>query len=468
MDKAQHLESSFIGVNLSEKISKWPALVTFSATLVLIPVRYSIELMGRPIPPVYRNYTDFLLYASDIPLAATLVLWVLSLLLSPRKLTLGPRHIWIPLAGLTLTGMISVSSSYDRALSIYHTIRLAVLFVFYVFIVNEVRSAIWVLIPVSAQVLTQSIVALAQFIAQRSVDLQNLGELYLNPSWAGISVVIANDVRLLRAYGLSDHPNILGGCLAFGMVLLLAAYLKRPMQPALLAGFLVGLPALLVTFSRSAWLAFLTGAMVLVGAEMIHRRWNSIKSLLWLILISMMLIAPIFLAYARFFGVRLNAGNSFNTPSAEQQSLGERALLIHYAAPIFESHLLTGVGLGASPLAFKAYYPDFPVPYEPPHLALVDAALETGIPGFIFYLALLVSPFIIAIRRYRSLLSNPLTLTALTLLLSITIVGFFDYYTWLLFPGRLWQWLAWGLWAAALTQATQTTQSAIQDPSNGA
>jgi hypothetical protein len=43
-------------------------------------------------------------------------------------------------------------------------------------------------------------------------------------------------------------------------------------------------------------------------------------------------------------------------------------------------------------------------------------------------------------------------LTAIALLLSITIVGFFDYYTWLLVPGRLWQWLAWGLWAAAYKQ----------------
>ncbi len=466
MEKTQRLERSFIGITLSEKITRWPALFAFNATVILIPARYSIELMGRAVPPVYRSYTDFLLFASDIAMSLTLILWALSLLFSPRKLTLGPRHIWIPLAGLTLAGGVSILSSYDRALSIYHVIRLAALFIFYVFIVNEIRSVVWVLIPVGIQVATQSAVGLAQFIAQRSVNLQMLGEFPLNPSWAGISVVIANSVRLLRAYGLSDHPNILGGCLAFGLILLLAAYLKRPMHPALLAGFLPALPALLVTFSRSAWLAFLAGAMVLVGAEMFHRRWDSIKPLLWLILISMVLLAPIFIAYARFFGVRLNAGNSFNTPSAEQQSIGERALLINYAAPIFKSHLLTGVGLGASPLAFKAYYPNFPVPYEPPHLTLVDSALETGILGFIFYLALLVFPFIIAIRGYKSLLSNPLTLAALTLLLSVTIVGFFDYYTWLLVPGRLWQWLAWGLWAAALTQAARSNQSATQDSSN--
>ena len=33
-------------------------------------------------------------------------------------------------------------------------------------------------------------------------------------------------------------------------------------------------------------------------------------------------------------------------------------------------------------------------------------------------------------------------------LLAVTLIGLFDYYTWLLAPGRLWQWLAWGLWGS--------------------
>jgi hypothetical protein len=32
-------------------------------------------------------------------------------------------------------------------------------------------------------------------------------------------------------------------------------------------------------------------------------------------------------------------------------------------------------------------------------------------------------------------------------LLAATVVGFLDYYTWLLAPGRLWQYVIWGLWA---------------------
>jgi O-antigen ligase len=309
----------------------------------------------------------------------------------------------------------------------------------------------------------QSIVALAQFIAQRSVDLQKLGEQYLNPAWSGVSIVVANGVRLLRAYGLSDHPNILGGCLAFGLLLMLVAYLHIPRPFPILTAIIPAFPALLVTFSRSAWLAFLCGAVFIIGVELLARRWESMRQLTWLALMSVFLFAPFLLAYTKFFGARLNADNTFNTPSVEQQSIGERFLLINSTLPIFVDHIFFGVGLGTSPNALKAYYPDFPVAYEPPHLTIFDAALETGLLGAVFYLALIISPPVIFFLHRVSLLSNPLTTTAVALLLAIAVIGFFDYYTWLLVPGRLWQWLAWGLWAAAL-QGTEKPGSTLSPP----
>jgi O-antigen ligase len=265
-----------------------------------------------------------------------------------------------------------------------------------------------------------------------------------------VSVVVDNGVRLLRAYGLSDHPNILGGCLAFGLVIIIAAYLHVLRPLPILTAIVTAFPALAVTFSRAAWLAFVGGLVFIVALDLIARNWESIRRLGWLALMCAFLLAPLLIAYSRFFGVRLNANNSFNTPSVEQQSIGERILLINYALPILVDHPFFGVGLGASPNALKVYYPGFPVTYEPPHFAVFDSALETGLLGAVFYLALIFSPFVFFFKHRKSLLSNRLTSTAAALLLSITIVGLFDYYTWLLVPGRLWQWLAWGLWAAAL------------------
>ncbi len=452
---------------INQKISSaltFTSRLAFAFTVVLIPVRYRFILLKQSIPPVYADYTNLLLFIADIFMLATLALWGLSFLFSPRRITPGPRHVWIPLIGLTAAGWISVISSFNRMLSIDHSIRLVALFVFYLFVVNEIHSVNWIIYPVGLQAVSEAIVAIAQFIAQRSVDLQRFGELVLDPAWSGISIVAANGVRLLRAYGLSDHPNILGGCLAFALLILLAAYLRQSTRTTALIFFLPALPALLVTFSRSAWLAFLIGAAFIILAEMIHRGQKSAPRLLWLALVGAIILAPFILAYARFFGVRLGAGNSFNKPTVEQQSLGERVLLIQYAAPIFWQHPLTGVGLGISPLAFKTYYPQFPVAYEPIHFALLDAALETGALGAVFYFLLIILPFVTFFEQRQSLLSNPLTAAAAALLLAVTVVGFFDYYTWMLAAGRLWLYLALGLWAAALDRIPRQSRTASGPP----
>ncbi len=421
----------------------------FAAAVILIPLRFRFVLLARPALPVYGDYTDFLLYAADVAILLMLVSWLTSLALARRAITMGPRHIWIPLAGLTLAGWVSAFSSYDAPLSVYHAIRLLALFWFYVFVVNEIGSPRWILIPVGLQLATESIVALAQFVAQRSVGLQFLGEPWLDPSASGTSVVTAGGARLLRAYGLTDHPNILGGCLAFGLVLLLLACLRAAKPSGAWAAFLPAAAALLVSFSRAGWLAFGVGALFVAGAELFHRRWQSLRAGAWLGLACCLVLGAFILAYPQFFGVRVNAGNSFSGPSQERQSIGQRIILVKLDMPLLLAHPLTGVGLGASPIAMRAAYPAYTLNYEPPHWALFDAALETGLLGMLPYLALLIFPLVVFIRR-KSLWSDPVATTTLALLLSVTVVGFFDYYTWLLDPGRLWQWLAWGLWGLAV------------------
>lgn len=129
--------------------------------------------------------------------------------------------------------------------------------------------------------------------------------------------------------------------------------------------------------------------------------------------------------------------------------MDERAYLNDSANRIFVKHPLTGVGLGASPVAMKNEYPEFPTHYQPPHFTLLVVALETGIFGAVFYFLSMVLPWIILLRR-RDLWSNPNAIGAACLLLAVTVVGFFDYYTWFSTAGRLWQWLVWGLAAAAM------------------
>jgi O-antigen ligase len=425
------------------------ARVSFAAVLFFTPFRWRIVLWSRPTFPVYPDYTDFLLYSADIALIFTIVFWGCSLLLSPRKLALGSALIWISLICLTLAGLVSSVGGEDSVLSRYQGVRLVLLFLFYLYIVNEITLPEWVLVPVGLQILLQSVIAISQSLLQRSLGWLSLGELRLDPQVAGVSIVPSGGLRFLRAYGLADHPNILGGCLAFGLILLFAwmMYGSSKSRWFALIAFLPGLLALVLTFSRSAWLGFLTGASFMVGLEALLRRWNSVKYAALIASISLLIVIPLLNKNAELFRVRMDVTSA--EERFEQQSLDERAFLIRSGATIFAEHSALGIGLGASPLALKSRFPGFPTNYQPPHYTLLVAAMETGVVGAAFYSFLIVAPVIDFLSHWRAYVERPVLLGAFALLLALMVIGLFDYYTWLNNAGRIWQWLAWGLWSTA-------------------
>lgn len=426
------------------------ARIAFALMIVFLPFRWRLELWQRPFFPVYSDYTNFHLFASDIALVFTLAFWGCSWIVRPRKITLGVPILFVCLAGLTLAGWISVVGSVDPILSRYHAVRFLFLLALYLFIVNEIPSPHWVIAPAALQIIIQSMIGIGQSFAQSSLGFQRFGEHLLDPARSGVSIIPVDGMRLLRAYGLSDHPNILGGCIAFGLVLLLAATLYgKNRQPALAsAAFLFAFPALVMTFSRSAWLSLMVGASFMVGFEAFARRWDSIKRAILLGMLSLLVVSPFFLQNQGAFLSRVNAGDV-----AQDDPMRERAFLMEAGNTLFVEHAAIGIGLGASPLAMKERFENFPLDFQPPHYALLNAAMETGVIGGAFYLLLLLAPWVMFLIRWRDWIHKPLTMGSLGLLLALSMVGLFDYYTWMYAPGRLWQWLGWGLFSAAAARA---------------
>ncbi len=422
------------------------ARVFFALGIILAPLRWRIVLWSRPTFPVYPDYTNFLIYASDIALIGTLGFWGLSLFLLPRKLHPGSASIWIPLIGLTLAGFVSTFGGIDPVLSWYQVIRLVLLFLFYLYIVNEIIAPAWVLVPVGLQLILQSMVAIPQSVLQNSIGLSALGELRLDPNAAGTGIVSVGGLRSLRAYGLADHPNILGGCLAFGLVLLLACivYGKSRSRWLALTAFLPGLLALVMTFSRSAWLGFFTGSLFIVGVDAFAHKWDSVKRAVMLGCLGLLLVGPFIIKNISLFSSRVNGLDLSQDPAMQ-----ERAYLIGAGNTIFVEHSALGVGLGASPLAMKSRFPDLRTNFQPPHYTLLEVAMETGVFGATFYFLLMVLPVMLFLARWRTYAEQPIMVGAFALLLALMVVGFFDYYPWLNEAGRIWQWLAWAVWSGA-------------------
>ena len=414
-----------------------------------MPFRLRLAQWPRIVGSIWSDYTDFIIFASDAAMLVTLGLWVLANGFSKKRIERGPGFFTWPILALCLVGLLSIIISVDKALSFYHVIRLLLLFGLYLLIINEIRSADQLIVPISLMIGIQALVAILQFWSQADIGLQALGEYALDPNWSGISIVEANGERWLRAYGLSDHPNILGGLLAFGLLFQAGWFVQSKgwKRFVVLPIFAAGVLALLVTYSRSAWLALGAGILVIIFFNF-RRNKASLWQFGWLGLATIVLILPLGRSVFAPLSSRLGSDDSFAQVPSENASLEERAYLNNITTELFFENGLLGVGLGTTPQAIQIKYPDFPTNYQPGHIALLNAAADTGIFGAAFYGILIVCPWI-ALQFNKRIKRGPFLIATSAMLMGTTVVGLFDYYTWFLVPGRLAQWIIWGLWGSA-------------------
>jgi O-antigen ligase len=432
----------------------------FAALIVLMPFRWRSILVKNPVPPIVSDFTDTLLFAADVCLAAVLLLWAARLAAARRKPKWGLPFVTLPLAGLTAVGALSVLWSVAPGISGMHALRLLFLLGLYLYVVNEVHSLRAIALPLAVQVAVQGVVAAAQFLMQRSVGLQAFGEYALSPDLPGVSIVWAPGRLAMRSYGLSDHPNIAGGGLALGLLLLAGVYLRAKDRARLpLSGVIfVGAAGLLFSFSRSAWGGLLAGGMALGAFLLVRRLWRELAALGLLGASGAVVLLPLVISSLPLLQMRLALPADLPDPSAvllspEQQSILDRVTLADLAKEMYAQNPLLGVGLGAFPVAMMEQFPGHPAAYQPVHIILLDAAVETGFFGGLCYLLLSLLPWAaLWLARGRVRLTHDLA-AASAALAAAAFIGLFDYYLWFLPTGRLWQWLVWGLWAAAFQKS---------------
>lgn len=424
--------------------------LSLAAAIIFLPMHYRWVLYPRPLPPVYEDYTSFFLYLSDIPLLMSIVLWLASLGILPRWVSLRPRWLTIVLGALLILSTTSTVFSFDVQLSLYSTARLCLLFGLYLYLINHPPNLRILLVSLGIQVFIQSVVGVAQVLQQGSLGLTIFQELTLDSQALGTSIVWVEGVRSLRAYGLTDHPNILGGSLAFALLLLSAGYLiSQPARRTWLGSLIaLGSLALLVTFSRAAWLGLSVGLVGIALWMGVNRNKPFLSRLAGLWGGALLILIPFLWINAANISTRLNLDGSFTAATPENQSVNERGLLLGEAVRIMLRYPLVGVGVGAYPVAFHELVPNYAFAFQPPHMAAAASAAETGLPGAAAYIAALLVPWYFLIRNRQRLRSSVPMAGVSAALLAISIVSLFDYYPWLLNPGRLWHWLIWGLWGA--------------------
>lgn len=435
---------------LAQACSNWFLV----ALLFALPSGRHWVLYRPQVDAAHYAYHEPILYATDVLLCAAIGTWFLSRLLSRarKRLRWGPVFFFVPLLGLLLLAIPGVSGAVDPRYAAFPIVRLALMLVFYLMLVNAPLRRDQIAWSLGASMVVQAAFSVPQFLLGHTAGLHQLGEIPNDSRWPGASVVALGERRWLRAYGLTQHPNVLGG-LALTCLLVISGFLLR--QAGLRRLVLLGLAAisvgtLLITFSRSAWMGMLVGVIALLALLFWAQRAGTRtvrRSSLWLLAVTLFAVV---LTFAWLVWPLLVPRLGLGSEGIEIRSVEERLILSDAALGLIQMRPWFGVGLGAFSAALYrltpeavSYYADF----TPVHNTLILVTAELGILGGLLWLCLIVSPWLALWLRRRQIELTPWWAGLCACMAALTVVGFFDHYPWSFQQGRLIFWLVWGLWA---------------------
>lgn len=277
----------------------------------------------------------------------------------------------------------------------------------------------WLLVILIGSMLVHGLIGTLQVIQQGSIGLSALGEFNLDPAESGVSVVVADGTRLLRAYGLLPHPNMLASILLVGLLMASNWALTTKYRSLAVAILCIGLWALLVTFSRSAWLGLALG----IGIITILRWRTALRR--WWLLVPLGLTSLVFLAaYHPYVLARAGTGQE----QLETHSIGERTLFLFVASEAIRAYPVTGVGAGNFTW-FASYYifenSEYRIAGDNVHNIYLTIAAELGLVGLALFGTILLTSIYIAIRQLQA---NETQIALVASLFALLLIGLFDHY----------------------------------------
>ena len=419
----------------------------------LMPIQAGILLTCLFLPVWYRfprvntlGMGDFSTFYSAgfvifWPMLWTVIWWAVSGFAGIRRLWGSPvARAWFILC-LIFAGWILLSWvwSYKRDSYPSATLSAAVPFILVIlFVLAVVCSEVpiqWIGAVVVVGLGWNSLVAAVQVALQAPIGLSVLGEFRFNPAVSGTVVVQAGDIRWLRPYGLLPHPNMLAG---FLMMALSAAFVWVCLSSRrywwLMLGLLVfGFWALLLTFSRSAWLGF--GASIVVMVLASFRVWRVQQSIMirgvFCLGVLAITLGVFWGIYQPFLAARAGVGEE----PVEQRSTSDRAVYNQIAGEAIRQSPILGLGIGNYPWYAAKYLSKtgFDLKGQPVHNIYLSAWSELGVIGLgLFGVTVLmgIRQGIQNLRRSESATQTFYYAAGMGMIAAFLVIGLFDHYTW--------------------------------------
>ena len=425
----------------------------FYLLLILLPVQ-----LGRHFWPsdayVFGIRIDYLsptFYLTDFVIFLLLILWAKELLFGKTKFL---KKTFFAIFCFPVALLISAIVRESWATSIYYVAKIFEMSLLSLFVASKIdfkKQARIILGFLSVGVFWQSLLAIFQFLSQKSLGLWILGERSFSAQTPGISLVDLSGGQYLRPYGTFPHPNLLGGFLAVTIpALLILLLVQKKKSRLLISALLLGFVALALTFSRTSWLVGF-GLSLLIVIKFVWER--GIKASRGSIL-TLVGTALVLLFAFPFFVQRVT---SFST--TDSHSLILRLKLTSSALSMLRGHPLFGVG----PDRFLLFLPGFFDLAEtirwiqPVHNIFLLVAAEAGIFGLISFIILFFYPIFELFKRIKK---DAFAKIVLLWFLAIYVLASFDHYFLTLQQGQLIFWIFLGLsWAYLKSERMDKTTS---------
>ena len=352
---------------------------------VLIPLAFlasTLDLSGILVQTELFNITYFHLFGGG------LILFTLAHMLYRTQTTFPRLPIIFPLFFFIMS--MGLSSLYSPAAleGLVYTIRailLSILLLTIVVLVRTPREIGWTVFWFLGIGVAMAIVGIIQTITE---------QVYFLPA-EFVNLIGATTPRATGAFhNPNEYASLLMACIVLATALLLGAQEgRRWLRVVLGVVILVLMGGLVVSFSRSNWLATIAG----VGMVTVLSR--RVKLMLWISAVVALILGIIALLSPNIAELVISRFTSIFTlfkefKSSARVSSSVRVYLVIASWYIFLDHPILGVGIRAFPIAFEQYKPpDFPVwvPVRENHTLPAMILAELGIVGFALALWLFVT-----------------------------------------------------------------------------
>jgi O-antigen ligase len=349
--------------------------------------------------------------------------------------TVWRRRFVLALAGLIAFETISIAWSMQRGLAAVQVAHVLIWAAFALLISCAEWPAVSMAFALLIGLMIHSAAGFAQLAVQPVVGVV--------PQNSGISVVFSGAEHWLRVYGVSSHPNLLGGHLAVGVILIpgLVITFRGRQRFWLIAAWLMCWITLLLTFSRSAWLGATGGgvlALILLWRAR-HLARTTIKGLVTIAAAGLGLTALFVWRFQQFLVNRIEVA----LVSYETQAIVQRLDAARLAWQVFTARPLTGAGLAQSVVVTRNLSG---TPIDWIHNVPLLIAAELGVGGIILIGLLVITLAAIGVQRWRRRSISMWHALVGGALIALGIAMQFDHYVWTVPQGGLlWAWLA-GWW----------------------